>query len=117
MSALPPSLDIGSHYSNYVGWINQERAMTVKFEDLIGSRGGGDDGLQMDRVKEVSQFLGLELPAEKIREICADLFSTSAKTFRKGQVGSWREHFESEHVSAFNEVGGGVIQAFGYEDH
>jgi hypothetical protein len=111
-----PSLDIGSHYRNYLGWITQGAGLVMKFEDLVGHKGGGDDRIQMDTAERITRFLQLRLSKEKIADLCTKLFWTGAKTFRKGQIGSWREYFKSQHVKAFEQVIGSIMHDFGYVD-
>lgn len=109
-----PSSDIGSHYRNYLGWVKQGAESVVKFEDLIGEKGGGDDRIQMETVAKVAGYLGLQLSKQKIADLCTNLFWTKAKTFRRGQIGDWKKHFSSEHVAAFNRVIGSMMHDFGY---
>jgi hypothetical protein len=110
----PPSLDIGLHYRNYLGWVQQSSGLVVKFEDLIGHKGGGDDLIQMETVAKIASYLGLQVSRQKITEFCNNLFWTKAKTFRKGQIGDWEKHFSSEHVAAFEKTIGHMMHDFGY---
>ena len=116
LDGAPPSLDIGSHYRNYLGWVTQGIGLVVKFEDLVGRRGGGDDRTQIETVAKLADYLGLELSRQKLVDVCANVFWPEAKTFRKGQIGDWREHFGPEHIAAFNGVIGSVMRDFGYQD-
>jgi hypothetical protein len=43
-----------------------------------------------------------------------DLFGVG-RTFRKGQIGSWREEFSAEHERAVKEVAGSLLVELGYE--
>lgn len=111
----PPSLDIGSHYRHYLGWTRDGAGLVVKFEDLVGKKGGGNDEVQMEAVSRIMEYLGLRLASQKITALCRRLFWTRAKTFRSGQIGSWREHFRPAHIKAFNNVIGTVMDDFYYE--
>lgn len=110
----PPSSDIGSHYRNYLDWAIKGVGLVVKFEDLVGHKGGGDDRPQMKTVTKIAGYLGLQLSKQKIADLCANLFWTKAKTFRRGQIGDWKKHFSSEHVTAFEGVIGNMMHDFGY---
>jgi hypothetical protein len=37
------------------------------------------------------------------------------RTFRKGQIGGWREEFSEEHERAVKEVSGSLLVELGYE--
>ncbi len=116
LSGGSPSLDIGTHYRNYVGWTDQHCGIVVKFEDLIGEKGGGDNGVQKETVRRIRDFLGLKLSDNATARLCSALFWPGAKTFREGKVASWRRHFESEHMAAFKRVIGSVMTDFGYAE-
>jgi hypothetical protein len=110
----PPSSDIGFHYRHYLGWVKDGAGLVVKFEDLVGERGGGTDQAQMETVTKISKYLGLGLSRQKLIALCGNLFWTKARTFRKGQIGTWRQHFRPAHMKAFRDVVGTVMEDFGY---
>lgn len=116
LNGAPPSLDIGSHYRSYLGWKTQGVGLVIKFEDLIGTKGGGDDQIQKETVNRIVDYLGLGISRENIESICEDIFSPKARTFRKGQIGNWKEHFTPDHIAAFEGVIGSVMEDFGYKD-
>ena len=93
----PPSLNIGQHYENYIGWILEQHGIVVKFEDLIGELGGGSNAAQLKAVQHIADYLEMFLSKDKISDICKRIFWPKAQTFRKGQIGSWKEHFNSDH--------------------
>lgn len=115
LDGAPPSLDIGVHYHRYLGWKTQGVGLVTKFEDLIGANGGGRQSGSKRNFKK-NCYLGLEKSMENIESICADIFSPKAKTFRKGQIGNWKEHFTPDHISAFEGVIGSVMEDFGYQN-
>jgi hypothetical protein len=117
LDGAPPSFGIGSHYRSYLGWARQGVGLVVKFEELIGEKGGGDDQIQKETVSRIAEYLGLKLSDQELAAVCAGLFWTKAETFRKGQIGSWREHFTPEHRAAFERVFGNLMEDFGYEDN
>jgi hypothetical protein len=115
LGGAEPSLDIGRHYENFLGWAHWSRGTTVRFEDLIGARGSGDDHLQRDTIEKVIASLGIQLNASQVDRVANKLFSRNAKTFRRGQIGDWRDEFAPEHRMAFARVAGHVLEPFGYE--
>ncbi len=116
LDGAPPSLDIGSHYLSYLDWVKQNVGFVVRFEDLIGDKGGGDDRTQRETVAKIANYLGLRVSKQKLADVCAKVFWPKASTFRKGQIGDWKNHFGPEHLSAFKRVIGTLMQDFGYQD-
>lgn len=114
LDGAPPSLDIGSHYRNYLGWMIRGAGLVIRFEDLIGPKGGGDDQRQRETADRIVRFLGINVEEEEMADLCSQLFWHGAKTFRKGQIGGWRNHFNSRNEEAFSRVIGDVMHKFGY---
>jgi sulfotransferase 6B1 len=86
----------------------------VKFEDLVGPRGGGSAEAQRRTVGRVACHVGLEPDERMMRTVEENIFGVS-KTFRKGQVGGWREEFSEEHGRAAREIAGPLLVELGYE--
>ena len=79
---------------------------TAHFENLVGSEGGGDDKKQLKEIIKISQHLGLNLSTAELKDIAKDLWGAEPgenTTFRKGQLGGWKEEFTSEHKAAFKK--------------
>ena len=104
-----------NHTKRIVQWVDEPDCLTIHFEDLIGSAGGGSDERQLATIKAIVEHIGIELPQEAIEEIAATTFYTRARTFRKGQIGEWRNHFTEEHKQAFKEIYGDLLVKLGYE--
>ncbi len=60
-------------------------------------------------------FLGIELGEKELEMIRENLFFSKASTFRKGQIGSWKEEFNDDHRQTLKKVAGEVLISFGYE--
>jgi len=65
--------------------------LTVRFEDLIGSRGGGSDDEQVAQVARIVDYLGYGDGLESATPVAERLFSEKVITFRAGTIDSWRE--------------------------
>jgi len=96
-------------------WLDEPNCLTIRFEDLIGSAGGGSDKKQLETVAAIVKHLGIKLSEKVIEEIAAKTFYPDARTFRKGQIGDWRNYFTEEHKQAFKEVKGDILIRLGYE--
>jgi hypothetical protein len=106
------SLD--ERYRQFLGWQDDDNAMMVKFEDLVGPKGGGSAETQRRTVERVARYVGLEPDERMMRTVEENIFGVS-NTFRKGQIGGWREEFSEEHARAAREIAGPLLVKLGYE--
>ncbi|ATX79661.1 Sulfotransferase domain-containing protein [Mariprofundus aestuarium] len=111
---IPPMWENDS-YKSFLPWVDDPDNLLVRFEDLIGAMGGGDDNLQEKTIRKIASHIGTDLDAEQFEHIRSSLFSTSSRTFRKGQVGEWRNHFNEAHKQAFKDMSGYMLIRMGYE--
>lgn len=77
--------------------------LLVRFEDLIGTKGGGSEQMQSEQIIRIGKFLGFSADEFDVDAIAQDAFSSSAKTFRSGQTNSWRKEFKTEHIQAIKQ--------------
>lgn len=97
-------------------FINQtENLFIVRFEDLVGAKGGGSDVAQYELVTNLCKALKIKIRPGKIKTILETLYGSSG-TFRKGVIGEWKKSFKEEHKVAFKEgaLGAALIE-MGYE--
>jgi hypothetical protein len=106
------SLD--QRYRQFLGWTQDEEAVMVKFEDLVGTRGGGSAEVQRLAVGRVATHVGTSVSEQTMRLVEETLFGVG-RTFRKGQIGGWREEFSPEHEQATKDVVGPLLVELGYE--
>lgn len=73
------------------GWFNKNNVYIVRFEDLVGSKGGGDDKIQKRVINDILNFLELsnKFSAKDIDHISSELFGNT-HTFRTGKIDSWK---------------------------
>jgi hypothetical protein len=107
--------DVGRLFRSYLAWAAERAAHTCRFEDLVGAQGGGDDATQRAELARLFAFLGLELTAGEAERIARATYSSDSLTFRKGEIGDWKNHFTAEHRTAFHEVAGPLLVELGYE--
>ncbi len=106
------SLD--QRYRQFLRWEQDEGAVVVKFEDLVGPRGGGSAEVQRRAVERVAAHVGISVNERTMRLVEENLFGVG-RTFRKGQIGGWREEFSPEHERAAKEEVGALLVELGYE--
>lgn len=84
-------------------WKDSTNICSVRFEDLVGSKGGGDDALQVEAVKKISNYLGFDNKKE-IMAIAERTFDEKSETFYRGKIGQWREAFTSRVKSEYEKM-------------
>lgn len=105
---------IASFFEHYLPWIDHPNFYTVRFENLVGAQGGGDNELQKQEIENIAAHLGIKLSDETLQRTLDNLFGKS-RTFRKGQIGGWKEVFTEEHKEIFKEMAGDLLIYLGYE--
>jgi hypothetical protein len=110
MEALP---GYTAQYRTHAWLLDHPGVRVVRFEDLVGAAGGGDDARQ--------QWVW--------RHIAGDLACGSgpvpgmfraghgeSRTFRKGRIDEWPRWFSAENHRLFLELYGDVLARYGYPD-
>ncbi len=105
---------IGSWARGYTPWLDEITCCTIRFEDLVGSAGGGSEEKQVEAVRMIACHLGFKLPSNQISDVASQAFCVQSKTFRKGQIGQWKNYFKAKHKAVFKEVTGDALIKLGY---
>lgn len=113
--------DIGADFSRWKGWISDPNTCAVKFEDLVGERGGGSEEKRLDIVEKILDFLQINLSPQQIKSdfTSSALNPEESHTFKKGgrgSIGGWKTLFKENHKQSFKEVAGRLLIELGYED-
>lgn len=106
--------DICSFYQLYLPWQNLDNVLVIKFEDLVGSDGGGSDERQLSILREIANFLDISITYEQLKLIGSRLFGNKY-TFRKGLIGQWKHAFDHEIIGLFKKYAGQLLIDLGYE--
>lgn len=111
---IPGLLSVKKRYEEFMGWTDKPEFLTVKFEDLIGEKGGGDEEKQIKTINKILNYLDIKLNKEQFEYIKKNIFYTKSKTFHKGKIGSYKERFNPAHKRLFNKVAGDLLERLGY---
>ena len=106
---------LAERYGRFLGWERAGGAVMVRFEDLVGPEGGGSEEAQRLAVGRVAMHLGVPVEERTIGLVGESLFG-AGRTFRKGQIGGWREEFTDEHEQALEEAAGPLLAELGYQE-
>ncbi|MCB1110530.1 MAG: sulfotransferase domain-containing protein [Chlamydiia bacterium] len=94
----------------------------VKFEYLIGEKGGGSLREQEAEIYKIAEFLGIDITPSEMYYITENLHGLrevdkiGVQTFRKGIIGQWKEYFTPQHERLFNNKFYPILERWGYAD-
>lgn len=88
------------------------KVLNVRFEDIVGSGGGGNDDLQRATIKKIFKYL--ELENLDIDLISSNAYDNNSKTFRKGKIGGYVDELSKDQIILMNELHGDVIKQYDY---
>jgi len=101
-------------YHLYLPWKNCPLIKISKFEDLVGSKGGGCDIKQKVEIEAIAHHLNIPVTDALVREVAADLWGKS-DTFRNGKIGAWKTEFTPGQKMLFKKLYGNLLIELGYE--
>lgn len=93
-------------------WTTWDEVMTVRFEDLIGARGGGSDQTQQETLIRLLEHVGAD-PGQTAAA-AEQVFNPRAGTFFKGQIGGHRQYIRGDIARLFEERFGDTLAQWGY---
>lgn len=126
-SGLYPGFGIRRAVNQAMALIGNPTVLVCRYEDLVGSRGGGTDQAQRILLEKIAQHIGLKLDDAQIDKLALHLYGNEINpfgqgdfinyqsTFREGKIGTWKSAFKEKHKIAFKERLGEFIIALGYE--
>lgn len=103
-----------------IPWMDMEglSVYTVRFEKLVGEKGGGSLMDQIDELMTLANFLTIELSIDNAQQIAEQLFGWQGLgTFRSGKIGSWKTHYNEQHITSFKRHFGNLLINLGYESN
>ena len=95
----------------FLPWQDDDNSLVLRFEDLVGNKGGGSDAAQLKNITNILEFIGKpQLSADKI---CQDVFG-GTRTFHVGGMGRWKEKFSPENIELFKQAIGSILVQMNY---
>lgn len=92
-------------------WIDSRSTTTLRFEDLVGTSGGGSDEARNTAIAELLTRLEIEGDAAKI----AEGLHGGTKTFRRGKINAWASELTADsRQSIINFLGANRFDRWGY---
>lgn len=101
-------------YHEFMGWRKERYCYVVRFENLVGPKGGGSAEAQLREIKNIANHLGIPHDDELIRS-CAENLYGGTETFHKGQIGRWKKELTNQQKQLVNKVAGKTINGLNYK--
>jgi hypothetical protein len=103
------------YFNWFKGWMDDPETLTVTYEELMVSRSS-----RRKAITRIANYLWEDLSPPVPIPNMVNLMEKSVNpgrspTFRKGQIGNWREEFDEELIRTFKQVAGGELIRLGYE--
>jgi len=99
--------------------LDHPNVIVSRYEDLVGSQGGGDDKVQKQLIIRLAKELSIPMTSKKVEHIASILWGNEEgpfkPTFREGQIYKWKELFKPAHKEAFKKHFGNLLIVLGYE--
>lgn len=99
-----------------MGWLQERGICCVTYEKLMFN-----EVSQNQSLIKIIDFLWKDLKhlkmtkLELLKKIKQNIIPQHSGTFRKGEIGNWKNEFNDEHKAAFKEIAGQLLIQLGYE--
>lgn len=107
----PRVMSLADLLAGFVPWTAAPGVLTVRFEDLVGERGGGSAATKKETLAGIARHCGL--PADRLDAI-ATTATGATPTLRKGQANAWRDELPPEIARRITDEFGRSLEALGY---
>lgn len=99
--ADPPGYHVQSlndAFESVINWEQHSGSLLVRFEDLVGPEGGGNQEAQNRVFSELAAHLGVVMTQDH-RARFQDVFDRSSPTFRGGRINGWRDRLTADQIA------------------
>jgi hypothetical protein len=108
-----PILNFAEVYRAMLAWQHDPDCLLVRFEDLIGSQGGGSDEKQQYVMAQIARHL--DCPFNEGSSPMPTVYSSTARTFRQGKIDGWKDSLDTASVADLMTYCEPLCHEAGYE--
>lgn len=102
---------IRDRVGKFLAWLDFPNVIPVSYEELVGTRGGGDDKIRVRLIWALQ--LKLHVPGQPAH-IADALFDQDSPTFHKGAIGGYREALSDRAFVEFFKLDQDFMSRLGY---
>lgn len=95
----------------FLGWLGVKNVIPVSYEELVGARGGGDDGLQARLIWSLQ--LKLHVPGSP-RDFASRIYNDKSPTFTSGQLNTYKRALSDQALGSFLALPQDFMYELGY---
>lgn len=96
------------------GWLDDPAVHLVRYENLIGPRGGGSSEKQKNEIKGIVRFLEGSISDREIEIIAENLWGGKTRTMKHGKSSYWKNKFDNTLDQNFWQHYGSYMKKLGY---
>lgn len=97
----------------FLGWLGVKNVIPLSYEELVGTRGGGNEQLQTRLIWSLQ--LKLHVPGDP-RDFASRIYKDTSPTFSSGQLGTYRRALSEEAFRIFLSLPQDFMGQLGYLD-
>jgi hypothetical protein len=104
-----------SYHLDYgLGWLDDPDVYLVRYENLIGPRGGGSSENQINEIRGIVRFLDGSTSDREISAIADNLWGGKTRTMKYGRSRYWKDKFTDSLDRTFWRHYGKYMEKMGY---
>ncbi|MCK4943589.1 MAG: sulfotransferase domain-containing protein [Candidatus Aminicenantes bacterium] len=96
------------------GWLDDSNVLIVRYENLIGPKGGGTVNKQKEEIKMVANYLGCKRSDKDIEQMANNLWGSKTRTMKYGKSKYWKDKFTPEVNESFHKHYDHYMKKLGY---
>lgn len=108
---IKPFADI---FYNMLAWQDKPGCLLIKFEDLVGEQGGGNEQRQQQALKKIAEHLGQSFDMSLIRDDQNAIYSAESRTFRQGSAYGWQKSLDGDSLERIQDYCRPLCRMAGY---
>lgn len=108
---------LSSRYTSILKWEDEGDALILKFENLVGPKGGGSLQKQIDALDRLAKYCQIRVSSNVLAESANGIFG-GTHTFEKGrggQIGGWRQDMSLSNKEVLRAELGKITKRLDYD--
>jgi len=107
---------LAERFERYLGWLDDEHTCVIRYEELVGPRGGGSLAQQHAAVDRVLRYLGVPNDAALTRQVADAAYSTTSATFQQSQIEGRRDELSRQQRQLIESTCSDSMRRLGYAE-